>query len=520
MALCMAFAASTIWAEPVNEQQARRIAEGFMMSHTRPSASLRIAHKAPRMGDATSSDKAAYYVFNAAQGGYVIVAGDDRAPSVLGYSDEGTFDPQEVPEAMQELLEGYAVQIEALDHGAKASMLTRIGGVIDPLVPAAWSQRAPYNILLPMVNGKHAAVGCVATAMAQVMYYWHHPARPSMPIPAYTSKALSIYMPQLPVVDFDWTLMQDTYLTSDTLSEAGYAAALLSQYCAQSIEMNFNNNSSSAYASDIPNAMINYFGYKAIMQYVQRQNFTTPQWENMLYRELAKGRPVVYRGSKKDSGHAFVCDGYDGNGMYHINWGWNGQSNGYFLLNVLNPDAQGTGSASGSYGYIIGQAMVIGIEPGTEMTVPFEVCSKYIELQSYTGSRANTSEDFSVTQLTHFINYTNLTISFDYGWALYQGNNMIQVLATGYKENLMSNYYIKATRALSFGSDITSGTYRIVPIYRERNGENWRPCCGSIISRQPSTATTAHLTLMASPLLPVTSAMTSASRVTCTPTDP
>jgi hypothetical protein len=189
--MCL-LAIATTWAAPVNENQAHNIAASFMANHSMRSTSLRMAHKAPMVKTA-GADNAAYYVFTGNQGGYVIVAGDDRAPAVLGYSDNGTFDSQNMPEAMQYLLEGYAAQIEALATYAKPAHPLTSAPAIRPLVTASWSQNSPYNTLLPMLNnGKQAVAGCVATALAQVLYYWKEPARPTSAIPAYTSQTLQI----------------------------------------------------------------------------------------------------------------------------------------------------------------------------------------------------------------------------------------------------------------------------------------------------------------------------------------
>ena len=366
--MCL-LAITTTWAAPVNENQARSIAVNFMANHSMRSTSLRMAHKAPMVKTA-GADNAAYYVFTGNRGGYVIVAGDDRVPAVLGYSDKGTFDSQDVPEAMQYLLEGYAAQIEALEQGVKAAPQLTSGPAIAPLLKAQWSQNNPFNILLPYIpSGKHAYVGCVGTAMAQVMHYWKWPARPTCNIPAYTSEyqytneTLTYYMPELPVTDFDWEAMQNTYQTTDTASAAALAAATLCLYCDQAVQMTFKKASSGASTSSIPGFAAAYFDYDAGAHMESRVGYTTQGWADLLYSEVASGRPVIYSGSKKSGGHAFICDGYDGQGMFHINWGWNGQSNGYFLLNVLNPDEQGTGSADGAYGYIMSQGAIVGFQP-------------------------------------------------------------------------------------------------------------------------------------------------------------
>jgi len=477
--MCLAVSA-TAWAELINENQARAIAAEFMTSRSIPATGLRIAHKAPRMNGAAGQ---AYYVFNAggSNQGFIIVAGDDRAPSVLGYSDKGTFDGNNVPEAMQELLEGYAAQISMLDEGAEPVLLESTGHAIQPMVKAAWSQDNPYNILLPYVStGKHAAVGCVATAMAQVLYYWKFPARPTTIIPGYTTEDLGIVMPALSPVDFNWEAMHDTYQTTDTSSTSALAAATLSLYCAQAVEMNFKKSSSGATTTYVPLALSSYFGFKPSAHSLSRDNYTTQEWNEIIYNELAANRPVIYSGSKASGGHAFVCDGYDGDGMFHINWGWNGQSNGYFLLNVLNPSVQGTGSATGGYGYILRQAAIVGLEPG-DGTSEFMLTANNVVLNSATTTRSSESNYFGAVVSGRFYNYTSQILSVRFGWGLFdENNNMVSRLQSSYNTALLPGHYFSHTeRSLVFGANITSGTYRIVPMCCEYGTDDWRPCAGA-----------------------------------------
>ena len=481
LVVCLAIGSSTAWAETVTEGQARSIAEGFMSSHQMASSNLRLVQKRHSLNAPSTSERAAYYVFNGAKdhSGYVIVAGDDRAPAVLGYSDNGTFDVQNIPEAMQELLDSYAEQIEALNQGEQVDQLASPGPAIGPLMTSTWSQKSPYNHLLPFVNGSRAVVGCAATAMAQVMYYWKWPARPTTSIPAYTTESFSIYMPELEPIDFNWDAMQDSYLTSDTLSEASLAAATLSLYCAQALQMNFQDGSSGATTSRAPLWLSTYFGYKASAHSVWRFNYTTDEWADLLYQELTASRPVIFSASKKSGGHAFICDGYNGEGLFHINWGWNGQSNGYFLLNVLNPDLQGTGSASGVYGYIYNQAAIVGIEPGEGDNV-FALTSTNVVLNDASTTRSGTNYDFRMNVSGYFRNLTSQILSVSYGWGFYQGETLLKVLYSANGSSLKpGSYYNSKEKILSFGSDITSGTYRIVPIYSEYAAGNWRPCIGA-----------------------------------------
>ena len=478
--LGLAVMTGTVRAESIGENLARSIAEGFMASQQMPATSLKLAQKRAAL-NTRSGEKAAYYVFNgaSAQSGYVIVAGDDRAPAVLGYSDKGTFDTADIPEAMQELLDSYAEQIEALDNGAEAAPLMSTGPAIRPLLSCVWSQKSPFNRLMPFVNGNRSVAGCVASAAAQIMYYWRWPARPTATIPAYTTSTYGIYMPALEPVNFEWSLMQDSYLTSDTTSAESLAAATLMLYCAQSVEMDYKDITAGATTTYLPLALSSYFGYKASAHTLSRMNYTTEEWIEVIYNELAASRPLIYSGNKASGGHAFVCDGYDGNGMFHINWGWNSQSNGYFLLNVLNPDIQGTGSASGGYGYIYGQAAIIGIEPG-EGNVEFALTSSHVDLNGGITTRSSISANFTATVSGRFYNFTSQTWAVDIGWGLYDGETMTSILYNAYNNGLRPGRYLNhENKDLTFGKNLISGTYRIVPIYSERNAGNWRPCIGA-----------------------------------------
>ncbi len=479
-------------AAPVNENQALSAASRFMSGKTLTAVTLQRANRAPGQ-QATAQ---AYYVFNAqASEGYVIVAGDDRVPAVLGYSDNGTFDPANVPPAMQALLDGYAAQIAGLPQDAQApQQVSRTP--IRPLLHSIWGQGEPFNYYLPftrtttsdgVTRAWHAKTGCVATAMAQVMYYHKWPPRTTQTIPAYTSsttsngKTLTFDRPAMPVTALNWDAMKNAYNTTDSTQASGQAVAKLMEYCDQALEMQFYASSSSAQTSEIPMALTSYFDYDATARYVKRISYTTTEWENLLYSELQAGRPVVYRGHKNPGGHAFVCDGCDANGLFHINWGWNSQSNGYFLLRDLNPDAQGIGGSDGECGYIYDQGMAIGIKPNNGGVNAINVMFYEMEITSTNGTRTSSGTDFSVTVLGRFLNNTPYDEIFDYGWGLYQGTTLKSVLSQSSRTStLQPNYYITVERTLSFGSGLSNGTYQLRPIFKEQNQSTWKVCEGGM----------------------------------------
>ena len=490
--LCMAMTGMT-WAATISESQARAIASDFLMARSMPTAGLKTAHQAPMLNEwAEPTGKAAYYVFNAAQTGkgYVIVAADDRVPAILGYSDDGAFDAQEVPPAMQEWLDGYALQIEAISSGATPELRSASRPAIAPMLNVYWSQGMPYSVLLPHINGSsndHAYVGCVAVAMAQIMGYWQYPPRPTQTIPGYTSnsgKTYAVSMPSLAPMDFDWENMHETYYTNDSTSTAAHAVANLMLYSTTSVRSNFGLTSTGSYTSYIPEKLITYFGYKNSAHFLRRSNFGTQAWEDTIYNELAAGRPVAYGGNKQSAGHAFVCDGYDGEGRFHINWGWAGKSNGYFLLSLLNPSEEGIGSAAGAYGYVYNQGIGIGIEPadGTTGTAAFSF--EDLTYGSPNPTRSAASSNFSVSVSGRFVNNTNVSSQFRQGWGLYKDGELIEVLFTRYSTSAIANgeYISVNSRSLSFGAGITSGTYRILPIYSIYPGEDYQPCIGSDVN--------------------------------------
>lgn len=490
--LCLAVL-NTAWAATISERQARAIAIDFMAARSMPTAGLKTTHKAPMLDElAVPTGKIAYYVFNAAQPGkgFVIVAADDRVPAILGYSDSGSFETQDLPPAMQEWLDGYALQVEAIARGAAPELRFGTRTAIEPMLPVNWGQGLPYNVLLPHIKGSsndHAYVGCVAVAMAQIMGYWQYPPRPTQTIPKYTSNigsSYSVVMPALAPIDFDWDQMHVTYYTNDSTSEAALAVANLMLYSTTSVRSNFGLTSTSSYTSNIPEKLITYFGYKNSAHFLRRSEFATQAWEDTIYNELAAGRPVVYGGNKKSSGHAFVCDGYDGDGRFHINWGWAGKSNGYFLLSLLNPSDEGIGSAAGAYGYVYNQGIGIGIEPDDGTSGTASLSFEDLTYRSANTTRSAASSNFSLQVSGRFINNTNVSSRFRQGWGLYKDGELIEVLYTANSTSALGNgqYLTVSNRTLNFGAGITSGTYRIMPIYAIYPGDDYRPCIGSDVN--------------------------------------
>ena len=379
-----AMSSFSVWADEVTAADALQKAQDFATSH--------FARKggAPKSKPASQikaiGQVSGLYVFGLSDaGGFVIVSNDDCTIPILGYSDSGTIDPNNMPDNMRSWLQGYAEEIawlraNGINEPPQANRTNRTAKAeVSPLMKTKWNQDSPYNDLCPVydANGSRSAAGCVATAYAQVMYYTetvthnNTTTTTTVDIPGYTTSTKKIVMPAIPAgTVINWSAMTDEYDKNST-SEAKTAVANLMLCCGCAVNMNYNRESG-ANTQSVVTALTNYFGYATTTQYVNRSCYTYDNWINLIYHELSNGRPVVYGGESTDRGHEFVCDGYqyDDGDRFHINWGWGGACDGYFLLSLLNPKNQGIGGSSSDSAFTLGQEAVIGIQKkGDEGTV-------------------------------------------------------------------------------------------------------------------------------------------------------
>ena len=354
-------------AAPVDATAAQAVAEGFLKSSASGKlrggvhSSLVLAHAEP----ASRAGMTDYYVFNTSDAGaFVIVAGDSRAADqVLAYGD-GALDVSSLPCNVQWLLNEYKRQMEFLrtlpdQKGPRVPRSVRASSAItiEPLLTSKWSQSEPYYDQCPTYQGDLCVTGCVATAMAQVMYYWKYPEE--LPaLSSYTTTSLMFEVPALPGTHLDWDNMLDVYkryrpdADDNYTPEQGAAVATLMRYCGQACYMDYTPSASGALVNN-QCAALKSFGYSEEAREIERDNYSREEWDEMLLRDLSAGRPVLYSGSSWDSGHAFVLDGYS-NGKYHVNWGWGGSSDGYFTLDMLG---------SGEYAFNYFQDMVHNVYP-------------------------------------------------------------------------------------------------------------------------------------------------------------
>lgn len=464
----------TMNAEKVSRQKALQKAQQFMPGKQFTAARSRSLAR----GDDPQTEEESLYILNAVNGGFVIVSGDDRTAPILGYSDKGEFRTDNMPENVRYWLESYVEQIKALDNGATPVVRARTRSAqpaIEPLIKTHWDQFEPYNLRCP----EGYPTGCVATALAQVFYYYKWPTTSTV-IPKYTT-GTGILMPELPATSFRWDLMKDDYVVNET-DESAEAVAELMLYVGQANEMNYNKGASGAYIHE--QNMIDYFGYSKNMQILSAKNYTTAEWDEIIYHELECKRPVLYSGQSSSGGHQFICDGFDGNGLFHINWGWGGSSDGFFILSVANPKNKGAGGGSGSDGYSSGQEAAIGFQPGDEAEQVFPMLTLKIgdfTEQNYTRVSAN--KDFenvdisSVNLNVYYRNTPTATLTLETAWMLYKDDAPIKKLASKQVEiEKYSNRNYDVSAVFSFGSGLADGRYHLKLVYRQSEDDEWTPC--------------------------------------------
>ena len=457
-----------ILAGNVTEQQALTIARQFMQGKSFQQKQVR---RAAAVGDNQ------FYVFNAeGQNGFVIVSADDRTTPVLGYADKGSLEMNKLPVNARRWLEGYAEEIKALGEDVQANTHPRrvIGAPVAPLLTCHWDQGAPYNLQCPIDGEYNSVTGCVATAMAQVMYYHKWPQSATTAIPAYTTSTKKLNLSELPATTFKWDQMKDSYSYDET-GAAADAVAELMRYCGQAVRMDYTSNESGASVGAAH--LINYFGYSKTAQNMNRSYYTTTEWEAMIYKELSNARPVLYSGNSGSGGHQFVIDGYDDKGLFHVNWGWGGYADGHFVLSVLNPDGRGIGGGSSSNGYTRWQDAIIGVQPdhGEPAAKPnIFFMSQY---DTYQFTRSGSTQDFKDVAVTGWIGFWGEgSVTVDHAWALYKGSNFLKILDTKADITINQGYFSYASGNLSFGANLDNGIYELREMYRYPGETEWKKC--------------------------------------------
>lgn len=497
-----------VMAGPRSFQQAKAIAEkqAALLGVTIDQKAMTKARKQGSKGEITLSQQS-YYVFpNANSKGFTIVSGDDRLPEIVGYSSQGSYDENNLPEGFVSFMEAYQnlynkvnlgdaetlknlAEIKAWRNKKNASAET--SSAVAPLLGnIEWDQTSPYNNMCPRYDSVHvAATGCVATAMAQVMAYYKYPKQLKADIPGYVNRWNGIPM-EIPTITreegvYDWDNMLPKYnKEANATQQQKDAVAKLMYHCGAAVQMNYGPESA---ASVSASKLAKYFGYDAdLMMDLNRSTFSLDKWMQIIDTELAAGRPVLYSGQASDGGHQFICDGKDGEGLYHINWGWSGSQNGYFDLSLLNPEKGGTGSGSSAEGYNRLCSITIGIAPDNGVvdaplaTVPDIKAMNYGFLETTTKDhRMNPDEAFDFWLGYELGNQTYQAFSGYVALGILQKDGSYRIVSQKAHINVDPIPGEGFLHTVNIEFHVTDafevGTVTLCPLY-SKDGENWTLC--------------------------------------------
>ena len=514
--------AVSAWAGRVGEQEARKKATAFMVGQagTRGETALTRVFLPLQTKSATwSVTDAPIYIYNIDGGGYVIVSGDDRTADILGFSEKGHIDANHLAVNMKSWLQGYVRQIESISASATprrvATTRSEAKADLATKLKTEWGQEFPYNLHTPEItftwNDKnttiHTATGCVATAMSMILHYHQYPDKLLKGVPSYEGTC------DVPVEEdgkkdvikdvkwktedilegspIDWAHITDKYdeKSSDVENDA---VARLMQYCGATVNMQYGIESS-ANTGGILVGMKNFFGYPDVyaLHYFE---YDAQGWVDAVYYEMSQAGPVIFSGlTPSTGGHTFILDGYqskDGKDYFYVNWGWDGEDNGYMLLSVMEPGWLFDESGNPE-GFTLDQDMICGVGPQgkgytkvpTPKTFYADDFEMGIEGKEYT--RNNKSDNFQIPDYYYqFGNYHLDVLTLRTAVGVYDANNKL-VFKTYTSEDeghtLMYYYYVyiseddRKNNDFPIGGDLGDGTYTLMLICSEPNTEDWVP---------------------------------------------
>lgn len=474
-------------AGPVDVQKAKTVAQNFWAAQAKTPATF--------IDVTAQTGCEGLYVFTTVDGnGFVLVAADDCAKPILGYSKTGMFNPTEVPPAVRAWLGFYEQQIQwakstqsysAVTKQAWQELLTTVpsspkyADTVAPLMTTTWSQRPWYNELCPVdssLYSSHPTTGCTATGMAQVMKYWNYP-RHGFSHYSYSWEGVQPYWnygtlsADFENTEYDWENMPNGLDWSST-PEQIYAVAQLMSHVGISIQMSYNIYGEGS--SDAPvallefadsmyldhtycpeNALPKFFGYKASLRGLARAEYSDTEWDDMLREDISNGRPVLYGGfgidpntGASNGGHCFVLDGYDNNGLFHVNWGWGGSYDAYFPTSAL--DVIG-------YNFSDRQEAIFGIEPAYSY---LEMSDYFQQLIALDSQSKNAYLSFAV------INKGDSTFTGKIGIGIWDENEVFQGLLMQENVEIEPMGELIKTDCFSFLHNLETGkTYKAVLLY-------------------------------------------------------
>ena len=522
-------AVNSAWAGHVGEQQARQKVAAFMTGRatTRGVATMTRVYLPLQTKSASwSTTDAPIYFYNIEGGGYVIVSGDDRTADILGFSEKGALDADRLPANMKSWLQGYVRKIESIPASAMPRRKASTRGettktTIATKLKTEWGQDYPYNLHTPELKIKwhlkdttiHAATGCVATAMSMIMNYYRYPSKVLKALPSFEGTC------DVPVVDkdtgeqdtvknvkwkaediaantpIDWNNIKDKYNRSSKDAEI-QAVSRLMQYCGSAANMQYGLESSADNAS-MMKGLKEVFGYQDVYM-LNDFEYDDEGWVDAIYHEMSQAGPVLFGGlTPTNGGHQFILDGYqskDGKDYFWVNWGWDGDDNGYMLLSVMEPGWI-INDEGESEGFTENQDLLCGLGYDGKgiTTVPNNLFYAYEFELGEDGkqySRSSESESFQITD--YYVRFGNVHLveqTLQCAVGVYDSSNHLAGITNMSKKegtSLEFMYYsyvepseTKTDNTFPIGKGLSDGVYTVKLVCAEPNTDKWEPMQGA-----------------------------------------
>ena len=461
-----------------------------------------------------AAPSAPYYVLEKESGGFVIVSGDDIAVPILGEVDNGGFDRENMPPALLWLLGTYEKQIEeAVKDGAaqdqetkglwaQTTQMANAAAAADyslTLLSTTWNQGEPYNLQCPLDGTQRSVTGCLATAMAQIMKYWQHPAIGRGASEAYYTVKKNIYVPSVRFnMYYDYANMLDTYTANGGTTVQRDAISTLMYHCGVSIKMDYSYTESYAFYSGVATALTQYFDYDNSIKFIftsKNNRISASEWKDLVIGQIENNSPIYYGGQDVGGtgGHAFIIDGYnDVTDRFHLNWGWGGNYDGFFALTALNPS---------TYQYNSEPNMTINIMPNKYGNAPSQ-----IKVSSFNVSRTRITVNADIMAKMYY----GAEFSGKIGLAVMSGSAVSMVLDSadysvpyynysytvsdsGYYNTITSVNYTDAKLGKQFSAGMPSGNLTLQLVTKRGSG-TWAPVGGTRQIFVPSIVTVPRVT--------------------------
>ena len=479
LVLTLLLSATANYADNVDFNAALRIARTYVNISKKAAKNLKTRA-------AATTTQQPYYVFNDDTGkGFVVVAGDDKMGEVLAYSHEASIDMANLNPEARYLFDTYRQVFEVLGKNkgltTRAETATKATDDVQPLLKSKWGQDYPYSKQTQYVTG------CVATAVAQVMYYHKWPAQGKGQESYKVTFDNTVRSADFTKSHYDWDNMLPDYNRRNVTTKQEDAVALLMNDVGIATNMQYTDRASSTQSYMAERALRNYFDYDASM--VTRSYEGVDKFIEIVKKELRNGFPLYISGdSKTGGGHAWVCDGFDKEDMFHMNFGWNGQADGYYSLATL--DVKSTGSEFNGAQHSFNRGLhVIAIHPNKPNTPKIDDDIAYQSptikfnndgMMTFVGDAPTTTSDAAKVMFTGFVNRSDAELIGDIGLGIYdQEGKLVKVTPYGQdgrkifsKERFVFNdgewisggvINDKVTFTLDFKA-LPDGTYSLCPI--------------------------------------------------------